>query len=149
MSIVKVLYLPNYNKEWGPVRYNHIGDSGFDLRAALENDVILRPSERKLIVTGIKVCLPENTELQVRSRSGMALKMGVIVANQPGTVDQSYTGEIGVILYNISNYEYLVKPGDKIAQAVIAPVLYVNFEEINEINETTRGSSGFGSTGTV
>ncbi len=109
----------------------------------------MRPSERKLIVTGIKVCLPENTELQVRSRSGMALKMGVIVANQPGTVDQSYTGEIGVILYNISNYEYLVKPGDKIAQAVIAPVLYVNFEEINEINETTRGSSGFGSTGTV
>ena len=123
--------------------YSKEGDSGFDLRAFIESPVTLESLERKLIPTGLKFQLPPNTELQVRPRSGMALKHGISVLNTPGTVDEGYRGEVGVIVITI-------EPGDRIAQGVITSVLGSNITKLvkkEELNETERGSSGFGSTG--
>lgn len=125
--------------------YASNGDSGADLYS-IENRV-LRPGERALIRTGIAIALPEGHEAQVRSKSGIALKNGVMCLNSPGTVDESYRGEVGVILYNSSCNDYEVKKGEKIAQMVIKPVYQSNFEVVEELDETTRGGKGFGSTG--
>lgn len=123
----------------------HEGDAGLDLFSIEE--VNIKPLERKLIHTGIKIQLPKNTEAQIRPRSGLALKNGITVLNTPGTIDEGYRGEIGVILINLSNEEFKVEVGMKIAQMVIKPVLDVNVEEVVELTETTRGEGGFGSTG--
>ena len=127
--------------------YAHEGDAGMDLYS-IKDDVI-NPLEWKLIPTGLVVELPENTELQVRSKSGIALKNGVFVLNSPGTVDENYRGELGVILYNLNKNEpFVIKKGQKIAQAVIANVEYVNTLEVEEISmSTSRGAGGFGSSG--
>jgi len=132
---------PSYNKE---------GDSGFDLRAFLDVPITLGPLERVLIPTGLKFQLPTNTELQVRPRSGMALKYGISVLNTPGTVDESYRGEIGIIAVNLSNAYYTIQPGERIAQGVITNVIGSNIsylEKTTQLNETERGSKGFGSSG--
>ena len=127
--------------------YAHDGDAGMDLYA-IKDDVI-EPFSWKLIPTGLSVELPEATELQVRSKSGIAFKNGVFVLNSPGTVDENYRGEIGVILYNLNSKEsFVIKKGQKIAQAVIANVEYVETVEVEEILEnTSRGCGGFGSSG--
>ena len=132
---------PTYAKE---------GDSGFDLRAFINEPVTLKPLERKLIPTGLKFQLPTNTELQVRPRSGMAYKHGISVLNTPGTVDEGYRGDVGIIAINLSNETYTIQPGERIAQGVIMNVLGSNLSKLvkkEELNETERGSTGFGSTG--
>tara|TARA_B100001758_G_scaffold194891_1_gene172445 strand:- start:180 stop:791 length:612 start_codon:yes stop_codon:yes gene_type:complete len=132
---------PTYQKE---------GDSGFDLRANISHPITIKPLERYLIPTGLSFELPPNTELQVRSRSGLSLKHGICVLNSPGTVDQGYRGEVGVILVNLSNDTYTVQEGERIAQGVISSVLNKNIitlEKVDSLTESERGSDGFGSTG--
>jgi len=130
--------------------YSKVGDSGFDLRAYLKESVTLKPLERKLIPTGLKFELPPNTELQVRPRSGMALKHGISVLNTPGTVDEGYRGDVGVIAVNLSNEDYTIEPGERIAQGVIMNVIGQNISTLtktNSLTDTERGDGGFGSTG--
>ncbi len=130
--------------------YSKVGDSGFDLRAYLKESVTLKPLERKLIPTGLKFELPPNTELQVRPRSGMALKHGISVLNTPGTVDEGYRGDVGVIAVNLSNEDYTIEPGERIAQGVIMNVIGQNISTLtktNSLTDTERSDAGFGSTG--
>lgn len=122
--------------------------AGMDLTAALEEDVEIDSGERMLIPTGLSIALPEGYEAQVRPRSGLALKHGITVLNSPGTIDADYRGEIGVILANLGQEPFTVKRGMRIAQMVIAQHAHVTWEVTEELNETTRGSDGFGSTGT-
>ena len=132
-------------------KFNHKDDSGFDLRAnLLESSVILKSLERKLIPTGLSYELPENYELQVRPRSGLAIKKGLTVLNTPGTVDCGYRGEIKIILINLSSEEVTINHGDRIAQGVITNVLnerWATFTKVNELGETERSDKGFGSSG--
>ena len=130
--------------------YSKVGDSGFDLRAFINEPITLKPLERKLIPTGLKFELSPNTELQVRPRSGMALKYGISVLNTPGTVDEGYRGDVGVIAVNLSNEDYTIQPGERIAQGVIMNVVGQSISELvktNNLSETERGEGGFGSTG--
>lgn len=123
----------------------HKEDAGMDLFSI--EDKTLKPMERKLIRTGIKIELPKNTEAQIRPRSGLALKNGITVLNTPGTIDEGYRGEIGIILINLSKEEFRVEKGMKIAQMVIKPIININVEVISELSESSRGEDGFGSTG--
>jgi dUTP pyrophosphatase len=118
-----------------------------DLCASISKALIIRHGERVLIPTGIRVAVPPGYEMQIRPRSGLALKNGITVANSPGTVDSDYRGEVKVMLTNTSSYMFPVNPGDRIAQAVIAPVARATIEEVAELDETERGAGGFGSTG--
>ena len=131
--------------------YATSGSSGFDLRANLESPVRIHPHDVKIIPTGLYFEIPENYEIQVRPRSGLAAKNAVTVLNTPGTVDADYRGEVKVILINHSNEAFIVNHGDRIAQAVIASVIgknFVNLTKVDNIDENTeRGSGGFGSTG--
>lgn len=126
-------------------RYSHPGDAGMDL-FALE-DMEVGPGESCMVKTGIAVAVPPGTEAQVRPRSGLALKYRVTVLNSPGTIDEGYRGEVGVILINHGTSPFAVKKGMRVAQMVIKPVLTVEVEETEELGETARGSGGFGSTG--
>lgn len=123
------------------------GSAGMDLRANLQEDVVIAPGERKLISTGLKISLPVGYEAQIRPRSGLALKKGVTVLNSPGTVDSDYIGDIGVILINHGEESFTVSNGDRIAQMVIAKHETVEFEQVESLDETERGAGGFGSTG--
>jgi dUTP pyrophosphatase len=130
--------------------YAKVGDSGFDLRANLTEPITLKPLERALIPTGLRFELSSNTELQVRPRSGMALKHGISVLNTPGTVDEGYRGEVSIIAINLSNEVYVINPGERIAQGVIMNVVGQGISElikVNDLSSTERGSDGFGSTG--
>ncbi len=126
--------------------YAHPGDAGLDLFSV--DDAVIPPGESKLIGTGIVIELPENTEAQIRPRSGMALKHQITVLNSPGTIDHGYRGQIGVILINHGTKPFTVESGMKIAQMVIAPVMSVNVIDTEDLTETKRGEGGFGSTGT-
>jgi len=121
--------------------------AGADLRAAVDEDVVIAPGEHALIKTGFAMALPDNYEAQVRPRSGLALKHGITVLNTPGTVDADYRGEVGVILINHGKESFVVSRGDRIAQMIIAPFVQANFHEVSELSETERGSGGFGSSG--
>lgn len=121
--------------------------AGMDIRANLEEPVILRPMERRLIPTGLYIALPEGFEAQIRPRSGLALKKGVTVLNSPGTVDADYRGEVGVLLINLSNEDFVVNDGERIAQMVIAQYEQVEFVVVEELDETERGAGGYGHTG--
>lgn len=123
----------------------HEGDAGMDLFSV--DEVVLKPMERKLIHTGIRIQLPKNTEAQIRPRSGLALKNGITVLNTPGTIDEGYRGEIGIILINLGQQEFKVTQGMKVAQMVIKPTLTLDVEEVIELTSTDRGEGGFGSTG--
>ena len=123
----------------------HEGDSGFDLYAS--ESATLRPGERKLIATGLSVEVPQGFEAQVRPKSGLAIKSGITVLNTPGTVDAGYRGEVKVILVNLSDQEYKIEKGKKIAQMVFAKVECPELKIVNELGETKRGEGGFGSTG--
>ena len=125
--------------------YAHEGDAGLDLYAVQE--LTLDPGERGLIHTGIQIELPRNTEAQIRPRSGLALKNGITTLNSPGTIDEGYRGEIGVILINHSNEVFKVEQGMKIAQMVIKPVFRVNIIETEELSDSERNGKGFGSSG--
>ena len=121
--------------------------AGMDLRANLSEPVVLRPLERRLIPTGLHIALPEGYEAQVRPRSGLALKHGLTVLNAPGTIDADYRGEVGVVLINLSQEDFVINDGERIAQMVIARHEQGNFEEVEVLNETERGEGGYGHTG--
>ena len=121
--------------------------AGMDLRANLDEPVTLRPLERRLIPTGLHIALPQGYEAQVRPRSGLALKKGITVLNTPGTIDADYRGEIGVILINLSQEEFVVNDGERIAQMVIAKHETADFIEVSILEESERGEGGFGHTG--
>lgn len=128
--------------------YATAGAAGMDLVAAVKEPVTLPPGGRALVLTGLRIALPPGYELQVRPRSGLALKHGIILPNSPGTIDEDYRGEVGVIMLNAGEQAFTVERGMRIAQAVIAPVERVSWAECAELDETERGSGGFGSTGT-
>jgi dUTP pyrophosphatase len=123
------------------------GSVGMDLLYAGYEEVVLKPFERRLLPTGIAIELPEGYEAQVRPRSGLAIKHGITILNAPGTIDSDYRGEIKVILINLGNEDFVIRRGDRIAQLVVAPVVRVQWEEVEELTESLRGSNGFGSTG--
>lgn len=147
--ILPLRYSPeNKNLLATPPRYETAGASGFDLRADIEGPILITPRELAIkIPTGVYVAVPAGYELQVRSRSGLALNCGIIVANTPGTVDADYRGEVKVGLVNIGQEPFLIHPGDRIAQAVICPVIQADFAFVDVLDETARGEAGFGSTG--
>ncbi|GGW90725.1 dUTP diphosphatase [Salegentibacter mishustinae] len=130
--------LPHYETE---------ASAGMDLRANISEAVTLKPLERTIVKTGLFIELPVGYEAQVRPRSGLAAKKGITVLNAPGTIDADYRGEIGVILVNLSNEEFTIENGKRVAQMVIAKHEHISWEEVDTLEETTRGAGGFGSTG--
>ncbi len=128
--------------------YETNASAGVDLRANLDEPVVLKPLERGLIPTGLFIELPVGYEAQIRPRSGLAIKKGITLLNTPGTIDADYRGEIKIILANISNEEFVVNDGERIAQMVIASHEQAEWIEVDELKETERGAGGFGSTGT-
>ena len=128
-------------------KYESKGSAGMDLRANINNSITLKPLERTIVKTGLFIALPVGFEAQVRPRSGLAAKKGITVLNSPGTVDADYRGEIGVILVNLSNEDFIINDGERIAQLIIAKHERVNWQEVTVLSETERGAGGFGSTG--
>ena len=127
--------------------YKTSGASGMDLIAFLKNPVNIKPKKSSLIPTGLSVAFSERYEIQIRPRSGLAAKKNISVLNTPGTIDSDYRGEIKVIIYNHGNSDFVVNNGDRIAQMILSPVIKMKLEETDELPETVRGESGFGSTG--
>jgi dUTP pyrophosphatase len=127
--------------------YATASSAGMDLKANTLEPIVLKPMERYLFPTGIYIQLPEGYEAQIRPRSGLAAKYGITVTNAPGTVDADYTGEVKVSLINLSNDTFVVQPGERIAQMVIAKYEKITWNEVAELDETERGAGGFGSTG--
>lgn len=128
--------------------YATAGAAGLDIRAHLTEAITLQPLERRLIPTGFYLEIPEGFEVQIRPRSGLAFKNGITVLNAPGTIDADYRGEVGVLLINLSNEAFVVEPGERVAQMVVAPYVQATWEETTALSETDRGAGGFGSTGT-
>lgn len=130
--------LPSYESDWA---------SGFDVRAQLEQELVLAPGERHLVPTGMAFEIPKGFEIQVRPRSGLAVKQGLSMVNTPGTVDADYRGEVKVIVINHGQQPVTIKSGDRIAQFVLCPIYHADFELVEELGSTTRGEGGFGHTG--
>lgn len=136
------------NKSRHPLpEYATVSAAGMDLRANLEEPVVLQPLERTLVPTGIYIQLPEGYEAQIRPRSGLAIKHGIGIVNAPGTIDADYRGEIRVILVNLSNEDFTIQDGERICQMVIAEHARVEWEAVDSLDETERGAGGFGHTG--
>jgi len=127
--------------------YSTVHSAGMDLRANLDKPVTLKPLERVLVPTGLFIELPIGFEAQIRPRSGLALKKGITVLNSPGTIDADYRGEIGIILINLSNEEFIIQHGERICQMVIASHEHISWESVEVLEETERGAGGFGHTG--
>ena len=144
--MVKVLVKKLHPKVQLP-SYKTEGSSGMDLIAFIESSIKIAPNSSALIPTGISVAIPEDVEIQIRPRSGLAANSSITVLNTPGTIDSDYRGELKVILFNHSLKEFIVNDKDRIAQMILMPVLKVDFEEVDNLPETIRGSGGFGSTG--
>ncbi len=128
-------------------RYQSLGAAGADVRAAVEQTLLLPPGHREAVPTGLVFQIPVGYEIQVRPRSGLAFKQGLTVVNAPGTIDSDYRGEVKVLLVNLGRDEVAVERGDRIAQLVVAPVVQAGFREKAELDSTDRGDGGFGSTG--
>jgi len=136
------------NKSHHPLpNYATIGSSGMDIRAFIDAPIILQPFERSLIPTGLYISIPEHLEVQIRPRSGLAIKQGITCLNTPGTIDADYRGEIKVILINLSNTEQVISDGDRIAQMVFQTVEKANWVLVENLDTTQRGDGGFGHTG--
>jgi len=144
--MVKVLFKRLDPKAQIP-KYKTDGSSGLDLMALIEDPIKIKSQESAIIPTGISVAIPQDTEIQIRPRSGLAAKSSISVLNTPGTIDSDYRGEIKIILFNHGKEEFEVNNSDRIAQMVLMPILKIEFEEVDELPETIRGSGGFGSTG--
>ncbi len=144
--MVKVLVKKLNSKAQLP-KYKTSGSSGMDLMALIENPIKIKPQESALIATGIAIDIPEGTEVQIRPRSGLAAKFSISVLNTPGTIDSDYRGEIKIILFNHGKEEFTINNNDRVAQMVLMPILKAEFEEVEDLPETLRGSEGFGSTG--
>lgn len=132
---------------WPLPQYATPLSAGLDLKANITEPITLRPLERAIIPTGLFMAIPAGYEAQVRPRSGLAAKKGITVLNSPGTIDADYRGEVGVILVNLSNADFVIEPGERIAQMVFARHEQVEWDETDTLDETTRGAGGFGSTG--
>ncbi|MBO5997768.1 MAG: dUTP diphosphatase [Alphaproteobacteria bacterium] len=147
---LKVKYLFNYNETWDRLGFAKPGDSGMDLRTAISETIVLQAGQRQIIPNGI-ICEMEdensNYEIQIRPRSGLAAKNGIIVVNTPGTVDWGYRGELKTILLNTGTEPFTINPGDRIAQMVVCPIIRPQIEQVEEVNVSERGASGFGSSG--
>lgn len=141
MNMIKIKYINN-----SPM-YQSLEAAGADIKADIEKDIVIKPFQRVVVPTGIYLEIPIGYEAQVRPRSGLAAKHGITVLNSPGTIDSDYRGEIKVILINLSDEEFIIKNGERIAQMVIAPVVQADFVKDTVLNDTSRGSGGFGSTG--
>ena len=141
--IVKII---NKSKNELP-KYETLFSAGMDLRANLEESIILKPFQRLVVKTGLFISLQQGYEAQIRPRSGLALKKGVTVLNSPGTIDADYRGEIGVILINLSDSDFEINTGDRIAQMIIAKHETIEWEAVDKLDESVRGDKGFGSTG--
>ena len=144
--MVKVLIKKLDSKVQLP-KYKTDGSSGMDLMAFLESPVNLKPQESELIPTGISIAIPEDTEVQIRPRSGLAAKSNISVLNTPGTIDSDYRGEIKIILFNHGKEDFVINNNDRIAQMILMPIIKAEFEEVENLPKTLRGSGGFGSTG--
>ncbi len=145
--MVKILIKRLSSKVTMP-QYKTIGASGMDIAAFLDNEILIKPSEKKIIPTGIKLKIPKGYEVQIRPRSGLAANNDITVLNTPGTIDSDYRGEIKVILFNHGKNIFKVENGLRIAQMVLCPVIEAKLSEVEIIDETERGEGGFGSTGT-
>ena len=146
MTILKIKKLENFRELTLP-KYETAGSAGMDLTASIDEDIIIKSGEIKLIKTGIAIALEKGFEAQIRPRSGLALKNGITVLNTPGTIDSDYRGEICVILINHSKFDFVVSRGMRIAQMIIAKYAQAEIVEVENLDETIRGTSGFGSTG--
>ena len=144
--MVKIL-IKKTNKEVITPKYKTDGSSGVDLSAFLEKKVVIKPNSSELIPTGLQVAIPEEFEIQIRPRSGLAAKESIGVLNSPGTIDSDYRGELKIILFNHSNKDFIINNGDRIAQMVLVPIIKMEFEEVDSLPDTVRGQGGFGSTG--
>ena len=144
--MVKIL-IKKTNKEVTTPKYKTDGSSGVDLSAFLEKKVVIKPNSSELIPTGLQVAIPEELEIQIRPRSGLAAKESIGVLNSPGTIDSDYRGELKIILFNHGKEDFIINNGDRIAQMVLVPILKMEFEEVDSLPETIRGQGGFGSTG--
>jgi len=144
--MVKVLIKKLYSKVQLP-KYKTDGSSGMDLMAFIESPINIKPQESALIPTGISIAIPEDTEVQIRPRSGLAAKSSMSVLNTPGTIDSDYRGEIKIILFNHGKKEFIINNNDRVAQMILMPIIKAEFEEVEDLPKTLRGSGGFGSTG--
>ena len=144
--MVKIL-IKKTSKEVITPKYKTAGSSGVDLSAFLDKEVVIKPNSSDLIPTGLQVAIPEEFEIQIRPRSGLAAKESIGVLNSPGTIDSDYRGELKIILFNHSNKDFIINNGDRIAQMVLVPILKMEFEEVDSLPDTVRGQGGFGSTG--
>ncbi|MDA9745099.1 dUTP diphosphatase [Candidatus Pelagibacter sp.] len=144
--MVKILIKKTNRKVITP-KYKTDGSSGVDLSAFLDKEVVIKPNSSELIPTGLQVAIPEELEIQIRPRSGLAAKESIGVLNSPGTIDSDYRGELKIILFNHGNKDFVINNGDRIAQMVLVPILKMEFEEVDNLPETIRGQGGFGSTG--
>ena len=144
--MVKIL-IKKLNSKVKLPRYKTDGSSGMDLMAFLNKPISILPQKSELIPTGLSIAIPNNTEVQIRPRSGLAAKNNISVLNSPGTVDSDFRGELKVILFNHGNKEFIVNNEDRIAQMVLVPIIKASFEEVENLPETIRGEGGFGSTG--
>ena len=144
--MVKVLVKKLDPKVQLPV-YKTKDSSGMDLMAFINNPIKIPPNNSALIPTGLSIAIPNDLEIQIRPRSGLAAKYSIGILNSPGTIDSDYRGELKIILFNHSNKEFVINNNDRVAQMVLMPILKIDFEEVDELPDTLRGSGGFGSTG--
>ena len=144
--MVKIL-VKKFDKNIKLPAYKTSGSSGMDLIAYIKNKITIKPGKTAMIPTGIAVAIPKNFEIQIRPRSGLAAKNGISIVNTPGTIDSDYRGEIGVILINHGEKDFIVKPGMRIAQMIISKVIKISLKKEKNLKKTVRGSGGFGSTG--
>jgi dUTP pyrophosphatase len=146
---VKVIKLPHYDESFELPFYATEGAAGADIRACIpeKKSITIKPGERVLVPTGLKLEIPLGYEVQVRPRSGLSLKSALLVVNSPGTIDCDYRGEVNIILGNFGNSDYVIEHGLRVAQLVIAPVLQAQYRVVDFLSETSRGEGGFGSTG--
>ena len=142
---LKIQLMSHYK---GPLpKYESAQASGFDVRAQLDKDIVLKPRERALIPTGLIFEIPKGFELQVRSRSGLSLKKGIVVINSPGTIDEDYRGELKIIIVNHGEEEVTIANQDRMAQVILCPVYQAQFSVVDKVSDSIRGEKGFGSTG--
>jgi len=145
-----VEYLENYSADWPRLAYAHPDDAGFDLRAAITEPITLHPGEKAIIPNGVKLQIESDTncwEIQTRPRSGLAAKFGISIVNAPGTIDYGYRGELKTILINLGTEDFVIQPGDRIAQAVVCPIARPEIISGNVTDDTNRSTGGFGSSG--
>ena len=135
------------DSRWDAPTYATEGSAGVDLKANIDDPITLAPLQRVVMPTGLRIALPKGTEAQVRPRSGLAAKHGITVLNTPGTIDADYRGEVGVILINLSDKDFVINPGERIAQMVLARYERFEWEEVEQLDSTSRGEGGLGSTG--